>query len=358
MYTNIIFTILKIISFPFRLLIVPVYLVCFSLKKYFDSRKEIRYKNGKIICVGNCNIGGSGKTVVVKKLAEELLNRKKNVVILSRGYKRKNGKKTVILSNQTKKDQLQVTICGDEPFMLYSELKIPVVVTKKKSHGINTAIQIFKPQIIISDDGYQNFSFHKDINILVINMLTISKYDTIFPLGKLREPIRNGISRADYVILNHTKFAEPKKIFYIKNMIQQYNPNSKIISTFYEIKKVVNFITQQEYSLQEFITKISDQIVMVTGIAEPISAKIMLEHEHIKIKKFLSYPDHYWFSQKELTKWYKFNLPIIVTQKDAVRLIPLKIYTETKYFEKIYYLDIELIIDEGKSLWDNMINSL
>ncbi len=77
----------------------PLLFVTSQVFKIFVLLRLLAYKNGwlktnrvntPVISVGNLTIGGTGKTPVVDLLAKDLQRFKKNPVILSRGYKRKN----------------------------------------------------------------------------------------------------------------------------------------------------------------------------------------------------------------------------------------------------------------------------
>ncbi len=72
---------LRWLLFPVLLLLSLVYYVCFLIKKWVDSMTQVKYDSVKTVCVGNYILGGSGKTVVVKKLAEEVKLKKKVVIV-------------------------------------------------------------------------------------------------------------------------------------------------------------------------------------------------------------------------------------------------------------------------------------
>ncbi len=68
-----------------------------------------------VICVGNINMGGTGKTPVSLMLAELLQQAQIQTAILSRGYKGKISSQTPTHIDLQKHDANMV---GDEPFMM------------------------------------------------------------------------------------------------------------------------------------------------------------------------------------------------------------------------------------------------
>ena len=109
----------------------------FSIKK-IDSCK--------IISVGNISVGGTGKTPVVKFLADYLYRNDVKVAILSRGYGRKS-RGTVIVSDG-KKILANITESGDEPLLLAKQLrKIPVIVEADRYKGALLITKKFTPDV-------------------------------------------------------------------------------------------------------------------------------------------------------------------------------------------------------------------
>ena len=84
---------------------------------------------------------------------------------------------------------------GDEPLLISKHTK--VWVSKKKKEGVLSAYKA-GAEIVLLDDGYQNFSIAKNLNILVFDAETNIKNERVFPLGNLRESPSSAIARADF----------------------------------------------------------------------------------------------------------------------------------------------------------------
>lgn len=162
----------------------------------YRARHSRPYRaRAKVVCVGNLTTGGTGKTPVAMELGRSLLARGARVAFLTRGY----GGRTrgpVFVSQEN-----DATDVGDEPLMLRAVA--PVVVSSNRAAGAMLADEQGY-DVIIMDDGHQNFSLAKDLSLVVVDGSKGFGNEQIFPAGPLREPIDRGLGRADAIIVNGT----------------------------------------------------------------------------------------------------------------------------------------------------------
>ncbi|HWA29538.1 MAG TPA: tetraacyldisaccharide 4'-kinase [Rhizomicrobium sp.] len=149
--------------------------------------------NAKVICVGNLTVGGSGKTPISIAIARALIERKKKTIVLTRGYGGKMRGPSFVEASQ---DSFEET--GDEALLLAAAA--PVIVSRDRAAGAKLA-DAENADVIVMDDGHQNFALEKDLSIVVVDAETGFGNGRIVPAGPLREAVAQGLSRAQAVVL-------------------------------------------------------------------------------------------------------------------------------------------------------------
>ena len=146
-----------------------------------------------VLCIGNLVAGGAGKTPVALALGRALVRRGLKVAFLSRGY---GGKETgplqVLPGRHTARD------VGDEPLLLAEAA--PTWIARDRAAGARVAADA-GADIILLDDGFQNPALAKTMSVLVVDGGFGFGNGHVIPAGPLREPVSQGLARADAVML-------------------------------------------------------------------------------------------------------------------------------------------------------------
>ena len=146
----------------------------------------------KVICIGNITAGGVGKTPVAMAMAEQYIKAGKKVFFVTRGYKGKLKNIVVNLERHTAAET------GDEARQLAGVA--PTIIAPRRELGAEKAVRL-GAEIIIMDDGFQNPGLYKDESWLVFDGAAGIGNGKIIPAGPLRETLKNGEKRADYILI-------------------------------------------------------------------------------------------------------------------------------------------------------------
>jgi len=312
---NIFFLFLSILLLPFSFL----YLLVFYIKQTLTIEKQF---NTPIICFGNINVGGTGKTSTLLSLLPELIKEKPQLVILLRGYKG-----TIKSTHKVDPKHDTALTVGDEALIYANNVK--TFISSNRSLAIKEIIKSDNPDLIILDDGFQDKRIKKNKNIILINGNRGLGNNLLLPSGPLREIPSLALKKSDIIILigeDHTDF----KGKYQNQINKKDLFKGKIVSPNNGLNK--NFLA-------------------FSGIGNNDSFFNTLEKNNYNIVKRLSFPDHYQYNKQEIERLISTSkqndLIPITTEKDINRIsVPLK--------NQIEYLKIKIEIDNK----DELINKI
>ena len=293
------------------------YRVAVGLRNFLYDKNYIKTQrlDAAVISVGNITVGGTGKTPLVIRLCNFLRSQGRSCAILTRGYKAKGGAHS------------------DEPAMLNSGCEgASVIVNSDRVTGAFEAIERFRCDVLIMDDGFQHRRLHRDLDIVTIDATRAFGYGRLLPAGLLREPVAS-LRRAQGIVITRCDQQSRSGLDRIEEALRTVNPSVVIARTIHKALYIKIFegkegqvISRGKAGSELNISELRDKNVFAfCGIGNPKSFFNSLSILSANLKGTAIYNDHHQYNQKDLDEIYedaasqKADL-IVTTEKDFRRL--------------------------------------
>ena len=269
-----------------------------GLRRKLKKTKPYRSKI-PVVCIGNLVMGGVGKTPLAVSVAEYFKMNGMRPVFLTRGYGGGLINVLVDLDKHTAKDT------GDEALLLARIA--PTIVDADRARGAKTAEKI-GADVIIMDDGFQNPQLVKDLSFAVFDGRYGFGNGKVFPAGPLREPVEDGLQRADaFIVVGKDKAG-------IKEWIDKRFMSLPFIGT--HIEQDVAKIAQLS----------GKKVFAFAGIGYPDKFFDMLRDYGCDVVETQAFSDHYPYTDEDMTDLIaradKLEAVLVTTAKDGVRIAP------------------------------------
>lgn len=261
-----------------------------SIRKTRQLKQQFVFTK-PIIIVGNITVGGTGKTPMVVALVNELKNKGFNVGVASRGYKSTASKPLLI--NQSHR----VEEVGDEPILIYNNTDSHVMVGSDRLEVIRTLIEGHQCDLVICDDGLQDYRFKHDVEIIMVDGERGFGNQQLLPAGPLRENMQR-LQSADFVVTT-TKVIPAVSSDCMK----------------LDMELVINLVSGDAESLTIWQDRTVHAVAAIGNPQRFFNALRMIGlkvHEH-------EYPDHAGLQKHDII--FDDDYPVVMTEKDAVKCI-------------------------------------
>lgn len=352
-----------------KILLFPYWLSLKTRHFLYDSGlKKVSSADVPTICIGNVTVGGTGKTPHTEMLIRTLLNDedwgRKNLAVLSRGYKRKTKGFQQVTADGS------ALAYGDEPLQIKKKFPgITVAVDKSRIEGCDFLVHPEKLQtskkarkcidknlqaadLIILDDAYQHRALKPTVSIVLVDYSRPVYNDHLLPFGRLRD-LPERIGAADIIIVSKcpNELNAWEKCSWAENLGIRNFDAASCSGIRKNGRRQHIFFSTICYDGAEAVFPEGDpryiytkRLILFSGIANDAPLLSYLSSDY-KIVRHFRFPDHHKFSRSDIhtiaSAAREFPTSVIMTtEKDCQRVRDChKIKEELK--QRMFYSPIK-----------------
>ncbi len=298
----------RILSGPGRWLALPAWLLWRPLVEL----RNTAYDRGwlprmglptAVISVGNLTLGGTGKTPVVATICAMLRAQGHHPAVLSRGYAGQGG------HNDEAEDSTDVVFCNPD------------------RHRAGTLALATGADCLVLDDGFQHRRLHRDLDIVCIDaaapfgerMDGAPRHGAVFPLGRLREPLRS-LTRAKACIITRCDQVDAERLQQLRQFLRRFD--TELFHCQHQPVALSHLDRRDRRAAPHSLAQ--QPVVLASGIGNPAAFAATARSLEWRVMAEYRFPDHHRYRAEELrhleAQAQRLGATLVVTSKDAVKL--------------------------------------
>jgi len=312
---------------------------------YRSGRFRTHALGAPVISVGNLTTGGTGKTPLVEWIANELARKGRRVCILTRGYGRRRSGTRVIVSNGSE-ILADANHAGDEPFLLAERLRglATVICDADRVSAASWAVENFKSDVFVLDDGFQHLRVARNLNILTIDATNPWGNGRLLPAGILRES-PSELARADCIVI--TRADDSNQTEELQREIGKLSSGSPIFKSRMTIRGLRQVAGRESPVGADEIK--ASRVAAFCGVGNPESFFSLVRRAGYQLCHTQTFRDHRIYSQADIDRVARDSITrgaqvLLTTAKDEVKLRALS------FALPCYAVDIEIEIENEEKL--------
>ncbi|QXA09208.1 tetraacyldisaccharide 4'-kinase [Acinetobacter pittii] len=278
---------------------------------YYSGFKQVYKAPVPVMVIGNITVGGSGKTPLLIELVNYLQQHNVKVGVISRGYGGSGPFPMLVTSGA------QAVQVGDEPALIVQATSVPMAVGPNRQAAIELLLKSSEIDLIISDDGLQHWALGRQIEWIVLDQNRGLGNKKLLPEGYLREPVER--LQIGTVIEHTHKPATELNMHLEAGQPYLLNPLSNSKSSF----------------------NLENNYHAVVGIGFPQRFYQTLKELGLKQFQEHAFRDHHDYTINDLI--FNDELPLITTEKDAVKLLPL-LEKHPEFKQSIWVVPVKAVL--------------
>jgi len=288
---------------------------------YDEKLMPVRRLPCPVVSVGNLTVGGTGKTPTVIMLAKLLLERGWRPAVLSRGYGGKSGSDIIVVSDGSSV-LVDHTVAGDEPVLIAKSLRsVPVVTGTRRHRAGIIAIERFRANVLILDDGFQHRALARDVDIVLLDAASPFGNGCMLPRGMLREPMKS-LSRASVIVASAPAQGREEE-GNLKETLAAYSPAAPLFHGYRRAAEITDGFLNPAGTPESLAGK---KVLAFSGIAEPQGFQKTAAPLSGGLIRFITFPDHHRYGKSDIDRIRRAQREsgadcILTTEKDAVKLV-------------------------------------
>ena len=298
-----------------------IFILLSNLRKFWLIKFKQRTPTTPTIIVGNISVGGTGKTPLLIALVKKLQSENFQPGVISRGYGSQASQYPYLLTENS-----TAVEAGDEPISVFNQTQCPIAIGPDRM-AATSLVRQQNAFVVLSDDGLQDYSFGRHLEIAVIDGQRWFGNGWRLPVGPLREAVSR-LNKVDMVVVNNPSANPPLDNFYKMDI------------------KPVHWVNLKTSAILPLSALQNTLFHAVAGIGNPQRFYQTLRGLSLDFTEH-DFPDHYAYSENDFA--FAGDQTVLMTEKDAVKC---KSFAKDNW----YYLVVEAQLDER--FWNEFLEKV